>query len=506
MILKMNPLHYSIIMIFVFIISSVMFCSQAYAQGSPDIYYTYKTELDNRIYNPGETVFIKIEESFNGMQGSPDVPIRIVNGLNYSQLVYQQTVHLVNYVGSLNFTIPKQSPLPVYIINSPTQSDAFFTNKEASRIILSDLDINNTKIEYGTPFSFKLKVTDGLGNTIPNAIVWSELKYGLCEHDTRQWFVDNPVHFSEDNASEGNFVGSFTLPAQLDSGIQWMTLNANVPQVNGYTHDGYAIQFQAVDGDGKKHQDMLGTTIANEGINFPLTGGGQLIELRNHDQVYISGTTALNCTDVIPNVPVIVQLVKLNTYGNSSEKIMETQNTTSDNQGKFGIELPIHSLQPDDYKIRVTAQSQDVVSEQDFLTTSAHNKMNYTVTANGKEFPVFVDAWFSSPDNLVFNASSDALVADLTMEQYWPRADIIFPHDLMNGSFTLLVNGHKQDLTENNFVQTPDYYHFTLFPKDEHVNLEIIGTKSIPEFPLVLPILLISITSLIVFHRMKFGK
>jgi hypothetical protein len=483
-----------------------MFCGQAFAQGSPAIYYTYKTELDNRIYNPGDTVLIKIEESFNGMQGSPDVPIRIVNGLNYSQLVYNQTVHLVNYVGAMNFTIPKQSHLPVYIINSPTQSDAFFTNKEASRIILSDLDINNTKIEYGKPFSFKLKVTDGLGNPVPNAIVWSELKYGLCEHDTRQWFVDNPVYFHEDNASEGGFVGFFTLPTQLDSGIQWMTLTANVPQVNGYTHDDYAIQFQAVDRDGKKHQDMLGTTTANEGINFQLTGGAQLVELRNHDQVYISGTTAINCTDVIPNIPVDVQLVRLNTYGNRSEQIVETQNTTSDGQGKFGIELPVHSLQPDDYKIRVTAKSQDAVSEQDFLTNSAHNKMNYTVTANGKEFPVFVDAWFSSPDDLTFNESNNALVADLTMEQYWPRVDVIFPHNLMNDTFTFLVNEHKQDLTESNFVQTPDYYHFMLFPKDEHVHLEIIGTKSIPEFPLTMPILLASFVSLIVFYRIKFRR
>lgn len=502
----MKTLHYSIIVIFVLIISGVIFCGQAYAQGSPAIYYTYKTELDNRIYNPGDTVFIKIEESFNGMQGSPDVPIRIVNGLNYSQLVYQQTVHLVNYVGSLNFTIPQQSPLPVYIINSPTQSDAFFTNKAASRIVLSDLDINNTKIEYGTPFNFKLKVTDGLGNPVPHAIVWSELKYGLCEHDTRQWFADNPVYFSEENSSAGIFVGSFILPTQLNSGIQWMTLTANTPQVNGYTHDDYAIQFQAVDSSGKKHQDMLGTVTANEGINFPLTGGGQLVELRNHKQIYISGTTALNCTDVVPNIPVTVQLVKLNTYSNSPEQIIETQNTTSDDQGKFGIELPVLTLQPDDYKIHVTAKSQDAVSEQDFVTSSSHNKMNYTVTANGKDFPVFVDAWFSSPQDLSFDESGNKLVADLSMEQYWPRADIIFPHDLMNDTFTFLVNGHKQDLIESNFIQTPDYYHFTLFPKDEHVHLEIIGTKSIPEFKFTMPLLLISITSAIIFYRMGFLK
>ncbi|HET7336432.1 MAG TPA: hypothetical protein VFJ23_00895, partial [Candidatus Nitrosotalea sp.] len=251
---------------------------------------------------------------------------------------------------------------------------------------------------------------------------------------------------------------------------------------------------------------MLGTTTANEGINFQLTGGGQLVELRNHDQVYISGTTALNCTDVIPNIPVDVQLVRLNTYGNRSEQIVETQNTTSDGQGKFGIELSVHSLQPDDYKIRVTAKSQDAVSEQDFLTNSAHNKMNYTVTANGKEFPVFVDAWFSSPDDLAFNESNNALVADLTMEQYWPRVDVIFPRNLMNDTFTFLVNEHKQDLTESNFVQTPDYYHFTIFSKDEHVHLEIIETKFIPEFPLTMPILLTSFVSLIIFYRVKFRR
>ena len=81
--------------------------------------------------------------------------------------------------------------------------------------------------------------------------------------------------------------------------------------------------------------------------------------------------------------------------------------------------------------------------------------------------------------------------------------DITIPSKLLNGNFSVLTDGEKREFDIQKTENDSKLSFLLDYPASNERKIEIVGTQAIPEFPLSIPILAVSIGSLIVFYQMK---
>ncbi len=128
----------------------------------------------------------------------------------------------------------------------------------------------------------------------------------------------------------------------------------------------------------------------------------------------------------------------------------------------------------------------------------------------------------SNPEiqDISMNEKNSALVVTLSHlyhfppPQPWSYADIQIPRNLLDSKmgqsdapFTVMVDGNITQIQEIESTNTTRTIHIPLrgglYYQDSDGEIVITGTSTTPEFPLAIPILLIGITSLIVFYKIK---
>jgi hypothetical protein len=137
--------------------------------------------------------------------------------------------------------------------------------------------------------------------------------------------------------------------------------------------------------------------------------------------------------------------------------------------------------------------------------------INYTIT-DGRLGSISLDNKTNSLTAHIIDAPSGT-----TLNLELPRELIDAKSDNNGTDFEVLIRGGSADYqnapysiiktnTDSRMMQLPLSYGQNEYNPSGTWDVKITGTKIIPEFPFATPILIISITSLIVFHRMKFKK
>jgi hypothetical protein len=220
--------------------------------------------------------------------------------------------------------------------------------------------------------------------------------------------------------------------------------------------------------------------------------------------INFTGRTAYNgCGPPIPNVPIKAEIKKYDPKTSQWLETIATQNVVSDENGYYDIYFEPIGRQAGYFSVLFTSEYPGV--EHTFGIETPHNIKNFTISAEGKNFDVVADAWYSIPLKAEFNQQEKKLVVDVDTSDSFKRIALTVPHELLDGEFVIFVNGVER--TDIGYSKIKGYTTFGFEENSDKTRIEIIGTSAIPEFgPLSSLILVVSLISMIGVFGTKFRK
>lgn len=517
--------------------------------------------LEKTIYSPGDLVNIRAEHC-NPEGNSDSVTLTIadpknlteesfISGeyiLNNDNILYAETKQAVNGIADFTYQIPSDSKNYRYLVAiNPGQMGGydygfFFTKPDADKIVISDVRISNPKVKQGENLNFELKVTDGLGNPLPLLIVYPSTLYNDC---SGQREIEQPVALGEKSADErqqyassGKMYGWLPIPlgvaGKYDLKIKATT--ENYPINNAWiTAEATGLEFEVLNESAIKDELKLFTE--SERPFDPLQPLQSLVVSNGSLHVFdwdvagspphLSGQLSHSkCAVEGQDMQVKAELKKLKINPDNYPKAFvfddkqdldspscftdpslceieqeifakESRESTT---AFFGLgEEFLHLTQesPGEYLVKMTANYEGV-DYSNFVIARLHNYKTYPISAEGKDFAVKVDGWYSSPGQLQFDKEAKKIVLQADSPDPLKRIDISIPHELLDGSFKVLVNGAEQDLESTGNIKKIEGYTLLSIRSDKEAStIEIMGTTAIPEFPYSLLIASIAIAGVI---------
>ncbi|MDE1766777.1 MAG: hypothetical protein KGI27_10980 [Thaumarchaeota archaeon] len=458
--------------------------------------------LDKTEYNPGDPVNITVMESDNIANSSGEVSITIYDvtyGQGNEKTVYQDKKSFENGKAEFEFKAPQSPDRYIYLVTAQSQhitkSKLFFTKKDASKIVISDVKVLTPKVMQGEQLKLEVKVLDGLGNKIHGlrVIGLGEIPEISCADkipiypDLSPTNSNQPMYWTDGTVNGTILIMPYAKPGSYD-----LTLRAG-SEIDGYQTSNATIHYEVTENPDKP--TPFSVIHAPLGVDYDKNKffAGQPIRVH-------SFTAYDDCGDIIPNVPITAEMKRYDFQKSTYIQTLQTKNVTSDKNGTFSVTFDPVGLRAGDYTVLVTSHYPGV--NETFGIADHHNKKNFTISELGKNFTVSVDGWDFIPLNAAFDRQDKKLTLDLDSSDSFRRVDFTVPNELLDGKFTVLVNGQERD---GDIQKHQGYTSFSPWPGQEnHTAIEVIGTTAIPEFPFAVPVLLISVVSVIVFYRIKF--
>ncbi len=563
----------SVLRIVFLVLSSLLIApvitQSVHASGSYPCFFSIQP-LDKVEYKPGETVTIRVQHCRE--DSTATATLMIADGLRDlspeseiwqefaagKNVLYKESKNAVYGSVEFNYTIPINSPTYRYIaLITPGdmggfESVFFFSKENASKIMISDVRILNPQVKQNENLSFELKITDGLGKPLPLGGVVASTNYmgceGLVPAQNTVVLSGKSEYEKEQYTSRGIFWG--WLPIGLGkAGTYELNLRATT---ENYSTPGFTptevngIKFEIANEAASQDRLELYTDIAD----YPLSeyaGYRNFTDIRitSGDALYVTGQLHLSqcALSSQQQIPVKVELLEMQMNMDDAQKkfgtnairygpdiscyrdpsicsarsieTRELETTVFSSDSTFiavpGDMLKQATLKPGEYMVTMSTEFQGS-SYQNSVGIRVHNTKDYIVNAEGKQFDVVVDAWYSTPRELEFNKDGKKISIDVDTSVEPKMVDIFIPHELLDGSLSITVNNEKV-LEEGPITLTGVIYltkdatwsHITLFPTADKSKIEIIGTTVVPEFPLELLILSTSVAGLIIVLRFTKG-
>jgi len=215
-------------------------------------------------------------------------------------------------------------------------------------------------------------------------------------------------------------------------------------------------------------------------------------------QINITSRTTYNgCGPALPNIPIKAELKRYDMQKGEWLETLATKETTSDKDGFFNLFFEPLGTRLGFYTILVTGQYEE--KDHTVGIEFPHNTKNYTITAEGKDFHVYVDAWSAIPLDIEFDQQNKKLTLDIDTSDSYKRAEIFISHELLDGEFTFFVNGVQR--TDIETYKETGYSYISPGIVTDKTKIEIIGTTAIPEFPVAALVLVASIITTIFFSK-----
>jgi len=377
-----------------------------------------------------------------------------------------------------------------------------FTEEGASKLMISDLNLPRD-LNAGKQYAVEVAVSDGLGNAVPTADAFGTIRYPTCTdakgyplnmvHDS----ID--VYFSPSSSDPYVLTANMKIRVIMPSGTYDMAIEVNGPK--GYQYTSTVVQVNVTnDVEVPVTKLFHGVHDANLGVIGRYTSG---------DTMLLKGKTMSDgCLKEIPNVKIFGEL---NTT--FAKSIVIKNQTKSDNNGDFEIELATDPSMPLNEPIRLTLQAtynSKEYSYEDFLFLQYIER--FVFNAGGKKS--YAEVLVTSPDTSIVSFTLDKDAKKLTLTTKSPdvaNLEIAFPPDLLSGDIVVQKDGNETlVLSGDNYYETltgswtnreegyslPYLYHISASKKEDHIRidyryqrlgestLEITGTSVIPEFPM----------------------
>lgn len=460
-----------------------------------------ESNLDKTEYNPGDIAKITIIGTGEYTNPNGVISIKITDvtfGPEHANVVYQVQKILQDGKAEIEYKTPQSTDRYRYLltVESPVgvESKIFFTKKDASKIVISDVKILTPKVKQGEQIKLEAKIVDGVGNQIHYLRVsaFNQIPQQSCPEQIIGISGDlSPSYSNQPNYWMNKTInGTISVPNTAKPGIYDLTLNL-FGDIEGYSSTQTTIRYEIIENTEKPAPFSV--------INLPLKVDFGT-KFFTEQPISVTGFTAYDgCGAIIPDVPLKAEIKRYDLKKSAYIETLQTREIFSDKNGTFHVSFDPIGIRAGYYSLLLTSTYQGVNFTASVETP--HNIKNFTIFEQGKKFTVTVDGWYFIPLNVTFDKENKKLDIYLDTSDSFRRADFKIPSDLVSGKFTVLADDKETDVA----IQRHDgYSEFSPWPgMDNHTTIEIIGTDAIPEFPNVILILSIGIFSLIVFYRMK---
>lgn len=381
-------------------------------------------------------------------------------------------------------------------VDTPAYSEPkmFFSKKDASKIVISDFKVLNPLIKQGEPIKFEAKVVDGVGNPAHYLRISAsaEIPHQSCSPERAGWIgasIDvSPLYSTQpDYWSKGIVKGEIPISNTAMPGKYDFQIYAG-GEVQGYQIDGQVSQIEIEQYSGPR--DPPYSVFAP--FDFAFKPG-----FMTEQEINFTGQTTYNgCGPPIPNVPIKVEIKKYDPKTSQWLETVATQNLVSDENGYYHVYFEPIGVQAGYFSLLFTSEYPGV--EQTFGIETPHNIKNFTIPAEGKNFDVMVDGWYSIPLKAEFNQQEKKLAVDVDTSDSFKRIALTVPHELLDGEFVIFVNGVER--TDIGYAKVTGYTTFGFESNTDMTRIDIIGTSAIPEFgPISGLVLVVSLISVVTF-------
>ncbi|HEU5221000.1 MAG TPA: hypothetical protein VFU58_02970 [Candidatus Nitrosotalea sp.] len=475
----------------------------------------YHLVFDKYIFVTEKEIPIKVIDLCNQYHGKKLV-VTVVDANNPERKLLEQKLVFDN---SVQVTFTPVSDVYSYLVtasdeNGNSDKATFFTKENASNIKFDDVLIPN-HIKAGSTLDIKLKIKNGLGQSIGNISVLAIILTPDCVKTINPNDIDGSLVYASPY-----YVGSLQIPDYVPSGKYRLSIFAN--DLPGYPYMTTTIPLQ-IENTGPQPVTHLFYDIRehNGGFNSPLG-------FAPGDNVVITGKTQTDTCISLSGVNVTAQLTGFPT-------IMIRGSSVSDEAGNFSISLQTYpQMDPNRVsEIQLFSKYENkTYSWQDPHEFSMSDIKRYTFYVDGKNSTAEIQAdQGTTLASLTLDKESKKLVmigANSPSNQ--GQFTLIIPSELLSGDLfvetgdnaIVMVNGtnnwsdtygpdlapddsrHAYGLSVSKYDGYAKVFYSTLTPGQKKI--EIIGTNVIPEFPFAIPVLLVSITSLIMYYGIKFRK
>lgn len=464
----------------------------------------FDLKIDKTEYKPGETVQMNVISSGDYENSNEMISLKISDityGPDYSNVVFEDQKALLDGKAVFEYKLPENdSDRYRYLIVADTPGEdktkMFFTKKDASRIIISDLKVLNPVLKQGEPIRFEAKVVDGVGKPAHylRILATGDIPHQLCSIETAgsagAYLDVSPLYsLQPDYWSSGIIRGEIPIMNTAKPGSFDLVLSAN-GDMEGYQSEQKSFQITIEQYDGPR--DPPYSVFAP--VDFTFKPG-----FMTEQEINFTGQTAYNgCGPPIPNVPIKAEIKKYDPRTSQWLETVATQNLVSDENGYYEVYFEPIGRQAGYFSVLFTSEYQGV--EHTFGIGTPHNIKNFTISAEGKNFDVIVDSWYSIPLSVEFNQQEKKLAVDVDTSDSFKRIALTVPHELLDGEFVIFVNGVER--TDIWYTKVTGYTTFGFESNTDKTHIEIIGTSAIPEFGMITALVLtISILLIVTFSR-----
>jgi hypothetical protein len=177
-------------------------------------------------------------------------------------------------------------------------------------------------------------------------------------------------------------------------------------------------------------------------------------------------------------VPIRAEIKRYDPVSSQWIETLAVYETVSDYNGYYDVYFEPIGLQAGYFSVLVTS---DYPSQfNTFGLEMPHNIRNFTIGAEGREFVVEVDAWYSIPISVQFFQDEKKIIVDVDTSDPLKRFEVKVPHELLDGQFVFFVNGVER--TDINYAKFDGYSSFHFESSENMTRVELVGTSAIPEF------------------------
>ena len=334
---------------------------------------------------------------------------------------------------------------------------------------------------------YEVEITDRDGNPVEMYVT------GRIDYEA-PWGPSNFSPVGNYDKQKQKFVGELTIPGEIIPGTYTLKLN-----VHGSS--GGPLKFSGI----SEVDVEIGVRPGSMDVLFEPSSLGHLMGENRYyllDEPLVVNVQLVQghyYSPPLPNHPATISV-----YGadleNFDPNLIDTFEVISDSDGYIHKELFLNDRNECEYDILIESEYDGFEYDQNFNFRMANTEI-FHFTWDDEKIPVTVKGECSVPLSMNFDQPNKTMTIELDTSDAKKRFGIHFPHNLLDGELTVLVNG---DVLFDNYSinKRHDETMVRVDANSDFTTVEIIGTSAIPEFQtIVMLILMISVLPVILLRK-----
>ena len=334
---------------------------------------------------------------------------------------------------------------------------------------------------------YEAEITDQFGNPLALYVT------GRVDYQA-SWGPSNFSPVGTYDLTKKKFIGELTIPSDIIPGQYFMKLDVHGKQSGKLPFSGISeIDFVI-----KERPNSFDTLFEPSSLSDSI-GEQRHYSLGESRMIDVQLVQGHHYSSPLANHPASI-LVYGTDWKNFEPPLLEVFEVTSDSNGIVSKELTLDDRNHCNFDVKVISEYDGYEDGHEFDFEMANTEIFY-FKWNDEKIPVTVKGNCSLPISMNFDQPHKIMTVELDTSDAKKQFGIHFPHRLLDGELTVLVNGNV-DFENVSVDKKHDETVVGVSSISNHTKVEIIGTSAIPEFEAIaLMIMTMSILPLVLLRK-----